>query len=77
MTSISMSARWPPRGASPRLALGAGAAAAAEVRVLLGVDPADSTGDVLLSASLAPAQSLTRVTGIAHDDHPDLDAWPR
>jgi rhodanese-related sulfurtransferase len=31
--------------------------------VLLGVDPADSTGDVLLSASLAPAQSLSRVTG--------------
>ena len=37
--------------------------AASEVRVLLGIDPADSAGDVLLSASLAPAQSLTRATG--------------
>jgi len=45
------------------LALGAGAAAAAEIHVLLGVDPADASGDVLLSASLAPAQSLTRATG--------------
>jgi rhodanese-related sulfurtransferase len=41
----------------------AGSAAAAEVRVLLGVDPADTSGDVLLSASLSPAQSMTRVTG--------------
>ncbi|MEO7114505.1 MAG: rhodanese-like domain-containing protein [Caldimonas sp.] len=40
-----------------------GAASAAEIHVLLGVDPADATGDVLLSASLAPAQSLTRATG--------------
>jgi rhodanese-related sulfurtransferase len=38
-------------------------AASSEVRVLLGVDPADSSGDVLLSASLAPSQSLTRATG--------------
>jgi rhodanese-related sulfurtransferase len=45
------------------LSLGAEVAAAAEIRVLLGVDPADATGDVLLSASLAPAQSLTRATG--------------
>ena len=35
----------------------------AEIHVLLGVDPADASGDVLLSASLAPAQSLTRATG--------------
>jgi rhodanese-related sulfurtransferase len=41
-----------------------GAQAATEVRVLLGVDPADSSGDVLLSASVAPSQSLTRVTGM-------------
>jgi rhodanese-related sulfurtransferase len=41
----------------------ANAEAAAEVRVLLGIDPADTTGDVLLSASLAPSQSLSRVTG--------------
>jgi len=40
-----------------------GAAAAGEIHVLLGVDPADATGDVLLSASLVPAQSLTRATG--------------
>ncbi len=39
------------------------AAAAADIRVLLGVDPADTSGDILLSASLAPAQSMTRVTG--------------
>jgi rhodanese-related sulfurtransferase len=45
------------------LSLGAGAVAAAEIHVLLGVDPADASGDVLLSASLAPAQSLTRSTG--------------
>ena len=38
--------------------------AATEVRVLLGIDPADSSGDVLLSASVAPSQSLTRVTGM-------------
>jgi rhodanese-related sulfurtransferase len=41
----------------------AGGAAAGEIHVLLGVDPADASGDVLLSASLAPAQSLTRATG--------------
>ncbi|NUZ07149.1 rhodanese-like domain-containing protein [Piscinibacter koreensis] len=37
----------------------------ADVRVLLGVDPADSTGNVLLSASLAPSQSLGRALGSA------------
>jgi hypothetical protein len=37
--------------------------AAGEIHVLLGIDPADTTGDVLLSASLAPAQSLTKATG--------------
>ena len=41
----------------------AAGAFAGEIHVLLGVDPADSTGDVLLSASLAPAQSLTKATG--------------
>ena len=40
-----------------------GFSAAADVRVLLGVDPADATGDVLLSASLGPSQSLTRAIG--------------
>jgi rhodanese-related sulfurtransferase len=39
------------------------AQAASEVRVLLGLDPADTTGDVLLSASLGPSQSLSRATG--------------
>jgi len=43
---------------------GGGAEAATDVRVLLGIDPADSSGDVLLSASVAPSQSLTRVTGM-------------
>jgi hypothetical protein len=41
-----------------------GAQAASDVRVLLGIDPADSSGDVLLSASVGPSQSLTRVTGM-------------
>ena len=45
------------------LCLVAAGASAGEIHVLLGVDPADATGDVLLSASLAPAQSLTRATG--------------
>ncbi len=46
------------------VALGAAnAQAASEVRVLLGIDPADTISDVLLSASLAPSQSLTRATG--------------
>jgi rhodanese-related sulfurtransferase len=40
-----------------------GALAASEVRVLLGIDPADSAGDVLLSASLGPSQSLGKATG--------------
>jgi rhodanese-related sulfurtransferase/ABC-type phosphate/phosphonate transport system substrate-binding protein len=40
------------------------AGAATEVRVLLGIDPADSASDVLLSASLAPSQSLSRATGV-------------
>ena len=39
------------------------AQAAADVRVLLGIDPADTAGDVLLSASLAPSQSLSKATG--------------
>ena len=42
----------------------ASAQAATDVRVLLGIDPADSVGAVLLSASLAPSQSLTRTTGV-------------
>jgi len=37
--------------------------AASDVRVLLGIDPADTAGDVLLGASLAPSQSLSRATG--------------
>jgi len=41
----------------------AAGACAGEIHVLLGLDPADATGDVLLSASLAPAQSLTKATG--------------
>jgi len=41
----------------------AGGAFAGEIHVLLGIDPADTTGDVLLSASLAPAQTLTKATG--------------
>ena len=41
----------------------AAGASAGEIHVLLGIDPADATGDVLLSASLAPAQSLTKATG--------------
>ncbi len=43
--------------------LGAAPAWAADVRVLLGVDPADNSGDVLLSASLSPAQSMSRALG--------------
>jgi rhodanese-related sulfurtransferase len=45
------------------LGLGSSVFAAGDVRVLLGVDPADSASDVLLSASLAPSQSLSRATG--------------
>ena len=41
-----------------------GAHAANEVRVVLGIDPADSSGDVLLSASVGPSQSITRATGM-------------
>ena len=41
-----------------------GARAANEVRVVLGIDPADSSGDVLLSASVGPSQSITRATGM-------------
>src|ERR1039457_945720 len=40
------------------------ARAASEVHVLLGIDPADTVGDVLLSASLAPSQSLGKATGV-------------
>jgi rhodanese-related sulfurtransferase len=41
------------------------AATWADVRVLLGVDPADSASNVLLSAALAPSQSLGRALGSA------------
>lgn len=44
------------------LGLAAGAAHA-DIRVLLGVDPADATPDLMLSASLGPSQSLSRATG--------------
>jgi hypothetical protein len=63
MSSFPLSARGAVRVLVAALALGAGAASAGEIHVLLGVDPADASGDVLLSASLAPAQSLTRATG--------------
>ena len=63
MKRSSMSVRSAARAAVVVVLCAAGVASAGDVRVLLGVDPADSTGDVLLSASLAPAQSLTRVTG--------------
>ena len=63
MTSSSKSARAAVLALFVGLVLGTGSAAAAEIHVLLGVDPADASGDVLLSASLAPAQSLTRATG--------------
>src|SRR5450755_339914 len=63
MIANPLSARVAARVLVAALALGAGVASAADIRVLLGVDPADATGDVLLSASLAPAQSLSRATG--------------
>jgi rhodanese-related sulfurtransferase len=63
MMSPLLSARVAASALAAALTFAAGAAAAADIRVLLGVDPADASGDVLLSASLAPAQSLTRVTG--------------
>jgi rhodanese-related sulfurtransferase len=63
MPSSSKPARAALLAFSLGLVLAAGNAAAGEIRVLLGVDPADASGDVLLSASLAPAQSLTRATG--------------
>ncbi|HEY2560658.1 MAG TPA: rhodanese-like domain-containing protein [Caldimonas sp.] len=63
MKSISKSVRSAARAAAIVAVFAAGAAHAGEIRVLLGIDPADSTGDVLLSASLVPAQSLTRATG--------------
>jgi len=62
MSSFPLSARGV-RALVAALVFGAGAASAGEIHVLLGVDPADASGDVLLSASLAPAQSLTRATG--------------
>src|SRR5450755_1156145 len=40
-----------------------GARAASEVHVLLGIDPADTSTDILMSASVAPSQSLTRAVG--------------
>ena len=63
MAFFPKSARLVALALASGLSLGAQIAAAAEIRVLLGVDPADATGDVLLSASLAPAQSLSRATG--------------
>jgi rhodanese-related sulfurtransferase len=63
MMSPLLSARVAASALAAALTFAAGAAAAADIRVLLGVDPADASGDVLLSASLAPAQSLTRATG--------------
>jgi rhodanese-related sulfurtransferase len=63
MLSFPFSARATARALVATLALAAAVASAAEIHVLLGVDPADATGDVLLSASLAPAQSITRATG--------------
>jgi rhodanese-related sulfurtransferase len=63
MNASPLSARNVARALVAALALATGVASAAEIRVLLGVDPADATGDVLLSASLAPAQSLSRATG--------------
>jgi rhodanese-related sulfurtransferase len=63
MKSSPLSARLIARTLVATLCFIAGAASAGEIHVLLGVDPADATGDVLLSASLAPAQSLTRITG--------------
>ena len=56
MTSSSKSARAAALALFAGLVLGIGSAAAAEIHVLLGVDPADASGDVLLSASLAPAR---------------------
>src|SRR5664279_2560940 len=63
MNTSPLTLRRGARACLAALSLVAGAAAAAEIHVLLGVDPADSTNDVLLSASLGPAQSLTRATG--------------
>ena len=63
MNALSTSVRTAAFALALGFSLVGGAAAAGEIHVLLGVDPADSTSDVLLSASLAPAQSLTRVTG--------------
>jgi len=63
MSSLPLSARAALRVVVAALGFGIGAAGAAEIHVLLGVDPADASGDVLLSASLAPAQSLSRATG--------------
>jgi rhodanese-related sulfurtransferase len=63
MKSSPLSARLVARTLAATLCFAAAIASAGEIHVLLGVDPADATGDVLLSASLAPAQSLTRATG--------------
>ncbi len=63
MRSFPLSARGALRVFAAALTFAAGTVAAGEIHVLLGVDPADATGDVLLSASLAPAQSITRATG--------------
>ena len=63
MKSSPLSVRIVARTLVATFCFAAGAASAGDIHVLLGVDPADATGDVLLSASLAPAQSLTRATG--------------
>src|SRR3982751_144254 len=63
MTSSSKSARAAVLALFVGRVPGAGSSAAGEIRVLLGVDPADASGDVVLAASLAPAQALTRATG--------------
>src|SRR5450432_2445882 len=67
MRSVSLSARLFARALAATLCSIAAIASAGEIHVLLGVDPADASGDVLLSASLAPAQSLTRATVAKND----------
>ncbi len=63
MKLLPSTARLVARTLAATLCFTAVLASAGEIHVLLGVDPADATGDVLLSASLAPAQSLTRAIG--------------
>lgn len=64
MPTSRPSARLPLHRLLPALALGLAAGAAqADIRVLLGVDPADAAPDLMVSASLGPSQSLGRATG--------------